>query len=160
MKHLKRIGLTAALLVTLVAGLGSAPASASKLPGMPTCSATNLVGHYTAGGGGLAELDLYWDAAHRTNCVKMAHLGAAYGHAAHTNVQIFTCTTNTAGQTCYVLSENPPYYGSDDGNYEYYAGLASVTGSAHCIYAAGFLDWGGRTYKIETSSTGAGTHCG
>jgi hypothetical protein len=160
--NLRRIGLAAALLVALVTGIGAVPASAAPtgvLPGMPACSTNDLVGRFTAGGGGLAELDLYWDGTHKTNCVKMVHLGASYGHAAFTEVEIYTCQTDTAGQVCYVISEIPPYHGSDYGNYSSYAGPASVTGAGHCIYAAGFLTWNGTTYEIETDVNGKATHC-
>ena len=161
MKHLKRIGLTAALLVTLVIGFGVAPASAELRSGMPTCtvSANNLVGHYTSGGGGFAELDLYWDATHHTNCVKMVHQGAAVAQFAQTEVYIWTCQGDTAGQVCNIISDNLPYYGYDFGRYKTFAGVASVSSAGHCIYATGLITWGGTTYAISTTTNGTGSHC-
>ena len=161
MNLLRRIGLTSALLVVLVGGIGAVPASAGVLPGMPACSTSNLVGHYTSGGAGVAELDLYWDATHRTNCVKMVHLGAAVGHAASTKVEIWTCQTNTAGQDCDPINDlqKPPYYGSDSGSYTNYAGPASVTGAGHCIYATGTLVWAGVERIISTAPSGKASHC-
>lgn len=159
MKHLKRIGLTAALLMALVIGFGVAPASAGLLPGMPKCNHTDLVGSYTLNGGGFAELDLYWDATNHTNCVKLQHKGAAYDHAAPTSVYIFTCVTDTAGQDCVTLPSNPPYYGSDTGNYPIYAGYASVKAAGHCIYAVGYLTWAGKPYKVESAPGAKSSHC-
>jgi hypothetical protein len=160
-KQLMRIGLTAAMLVALVAGIGAVPASAGVLPGMPTCSTSNLVGHYTSGGAGVAELDLYWDATHHTNCVKMVHVGAAYGHAAPTSVEIWACQGDVAGQPCNPIndSQQPPYYGSDSGSYTSYAGPASVTGAGHCIFAKGILVWGGTERIISTAPNGQTSHC-
>jgi hypothetical protein len=162
MIKLRRIGLTAAAVAALAVGLSATPASATGtgvLPSMPACSLNDLVGRYTDGGGGLAELDLYWDAAHQTNCVEMVHLGAAYGRAATTGVAIATCETDTSGQLCTAISGKPPYYGSDYGNYAYHAGPASVTGAGHCIYAAGTLALDGTTYVIATAPNSEATHC-
>lgn len=162
MKHLKRIGLTAAMLMALVIGFGVAPASAELRHGMPECtvSTNNLVGHFTKGGDGLAELDLYWDATHHTNCVKMVHQGVTVQQFAQTEVYIWTCQTNTAGHVCDFISDNLPYYGYDFGRYKTFAGVASVSAAGHCIYASGSITWGGHPHWITTTDGGTGSHCG
>ena len=156
MKHLKRIGLTAALLVTLVAGFGVAPASAA--PPTNDCTGT-FVAHYTSGGGGFAELDLYWNATLKMNCAKMVHLGAAYHQPAYTSIDIWTCGTDVAGQPCGPISDNPPYHGENSGTFGIFAGPAWANGSGHCIYAVGLLTWGGHNYVIATAPNGTGSHC-
>ena len=159
MKNLRRFGLTAALLLTLATGIGVGPASASPDPGMPACSTGDLVGRYTAGGGGVAELDLFWDATHKTNCAEMVHLGAAYGHAASTLVEIYTCQGDTPGQACNAISSSPPYFGSDDGSYAYFAGPASVTGAGHCVSALGVMNFNDTPYMINSDPNHHGVHC-
>ena len=159
MKCLRRFGLTAALLVVLATAIGVGPASASTLPGMPACSTGDLVGRYTAGGGGLAELDLFWDATHKTNCAEMVHLGAAYGHTSYGYVEISTCQGDTPRQACVLISATAPYYGYDAGSYAYFAGPASVTGAGHCIAVTGDLDWNGKTYVITSDPNNYGVHC-
>jgi len=130
---------TVVLLTVTALGLSfglAASASAGTTPNMPACSTAsgNLIDQYGVAGG-YAKLYLYYDAARGTNCAKMVHQGAAYGRAARTMVQLWTCTTRQAGKECFRLSSDAPYYGRDAGNYSYYAGPVSVRAANRCIYA-------------------------
>lgn len=166
MSYLKRLGLVAALLAGLATAIGAGPsfAAESSVVGPqdlqpPPCSTSGQPVATYPGADGFAELDIWWDAAHGSNCAEMVHRGAAYGHAAFTEVDLYTCATDTPGQFCSPLGQGTPYSASDQGGYSYYAGPVSVLAAGHCIYAVGYLNWGGGSYGIQTSTSDSGTSC-
>lgn len=144
---------------------GAAASSASTTPNMPACSTAsgNLIDSYTVPNAP-AALYLYYDAARGTNCAKLQHLSSSYGAARQTMVELWTCTTSTAGAECFLVSSSAPYYGHDDGNYAYYAGPVSVRAANRCIYARGYMDWNGSRHWVSSGNRADGsakaTHCG
>jgi hypothetical protein len=164
--HLKRLGLAAALLAGLATAVGTAPsfAAGSSVAGPqdlqpPPCSTSGSPVATYPGANGLAELDIWWDPAHESNCAEMVHRGAAYGRVALTEVDLYVCAGDTPGQFCETLPQGTPYSASDQGNYSYYAGPVSVLGAGHCIYAVGYFTWSSGSYSIQTSTNDYGTSC-
>lgn len=140
--------LVAATVLSSVVSASAAPADIT--PGMPACSvAGNPIDTYPVPGAP-ATLKLWYDSARGTNCARLVHTGSSVEVATPTMVRIWTCTTSTDGAECFRVDDAPPYFGHDDGNYEYYAGTVSVTGRDRCIYARGYMDWGGARHSVNT----------
>ncbi|HVK24032.1 MAG TPA: hypothetical protein VM677_21980 [Actinokineospora sp.] len=97
----------------------------------------------------IGELVVYYNASTGYNCARMNHLGASYGVAASTSVDISKCTGTTKSNpgTCTVVQ-------SSQGSFSYYAGPVSTYAPNNCIRAWGEIVWQGHIYNYV-----AGPHC-
>jgi hypothetical protein len=111
----------------------------------------------------VGELRLYWDQAAGLNCAMFLHVGVSYGVAAETQVKIKVCVQTTTQPYC-DLYTGRQFTSDYDGpkNYSYYAGPVVVNGVGHCVYAEGYIMWGGKKYERYThdSAGNQATHCG
>lgn len=120
----------------------AAAAAATGCPGSLVNQAANAYG----------ELDLYYSATSAgTTCAKMVHQGSTYGVASDTMVNVIKCKQTVPGNLCTAALIGP----SDEGNYAYYAGPVSITGTAgHCVNAYGRI--GSRNYATSPEAANCG----
>jgi hypothetical protein len=111
----------------------------------------------------VGELRLYWDGAAGLNCAMFVHVGLSYGIAAETFVKIRVCTQTTPSFTC-DLYTGRQFTSDFDGpqNFSYYAGPVVVNGVGHCVYAEGYIKWGGTKRSAYTHDLAGhqASHCG
>jgi hypothetical protein len=142
--------------------------AASLAPQIDTTTCANpgmLVDVYPikANGTKIGEVDLYYSRdksfnvggveVNGFNCAWTRTVGPAYGKAQHIAISLIGCDSN-AGEDCVGDGQD-----SDIGDYHFYAGPASSTGSGgSCISVEGTITWNGATYKGGTD--GKAAHCG
>ncbi|GGM78150.1 hypothetical protein GCM10011609_12410 [Lentzea pudingi] len=125
-----------------------APAQASDIGTAASCGGSET---YKASVGGVGQLKIFYSGGSNNAC--FYHIGAAAGKAAETFVDIYKCTeTSGEGQAGCTFSQ----YDSDGpGNWQSYAGPATVTGTANvCVLATGYIKWGGKIHEVYSGRQG------
>lgn len=147
-----------AIALAMFAALSQAvPAQATHISG---CYGTRLE-HLPikAGTATVGYVDLYYSSANNgTNCVKTTSAGASVGVTKFMLAKIYRCT-GAAGSNCSDSTGGFDQRDEDKGQFQSYAGPASVTGtSGRCISFVGLVTWGG--YELGAGSSPRAVHCG
>ncbi|GAA4077861.1 hypothetical protein [Actinomadura miaoliensis] len=95
----------------------------------------------------IGELVLYWNAANKTNCARMNHLGPTRGVRLRTAVWLAACRERR-GSTCTPVAGSPK---AEDGVYASYAGPVTVHAAGRCVHAAGDIYYQGAKRHVDSS---------
>jgi hypothetical protein len=124
-----------------VAGLtivASAALPATGTPAAATTCAGNLIFNTPLKDGKgrrVGELDIYWDAATKSNCAITKHGGRTWGKTLRTTITLWRCKKGVkAGQDCGALIQDSV---KQDGDYAYQAGPVTLKTGHRCIFAIG-----------------------
>ncbi|GAB3592626.1 hypothetical protein GCM10027446_13550 [Angustibacter peucedani] len=144
MKSVKTFAVAAASMIAVSVGLAAAPAAQA---GTGDCSGSLILRRVvSAGGTGVGELVVYYNASTGNNCARFNHIGPSYGVARETNVFIEKCPTNNPARNCF-LAGGPN--DSDLATYAYYAGPVQVHSPSTCVRVYGYIRWNGAVRDVE-----------